>query len=83
MFAYLKNVIAANTTERVSAFLAVISGISLCFGFLSIIGFILFSTKNLNYPLVTITAGLVTLATFSKVDRTEPAKPDKTETTEG
>jgi hypothetical protein len=64
MFKYIKSLISADTKERVAAFLAVISGITLCFGFS-----ILIWQKNKGTELGVVTAGLVSLATFSKVDR--------------
>jgi hypothetical protein len=71
MFKYIKSLISADTKERVAAFLAIIAGITLCFGFS-----ILIWQNNKGTELGVVTAGLVTLATFSKVDR-EPPKEDK------
>jgi hypothetical protein len=71
MFKYIKSLISADTKERCSAFLAIIAGITLCLGFN-----ILIWQKNKATELGLVTAGLVTLATFSKVDA-EPPKEDK------
>jgi hypothetical protein len=70
MFNYIKSLISADTKERVAAFLAIIAGITLCLGFN-----VLIWQKNKATELGLVTAGLVTLATFSKVDR-EPPKPE-------
>lgn len=68
MFKYIKSLILANTPERVSAFLAVLAGISLCIGFFIILFLISFG-KVMSAELAIISAGLVSLATFTKIDR--------------
>ena len=66
---YLKAVIRGDTPERVSAFLAVISGIALVIGFLGLVVAITVYKQHLTTELLTISGALVTLATFSKVDQ--------------
>lgn len=66
-FEYLKAVIAGDTNVRVSAFLAVIAGIALCIGYLTLlIGLML--SKELLTAFIAVNAALVSLATFSKID---------------
>lgn len=69
MFQYFKDLIDKDNPARVSAFLAIIAGITLCLGFC-----ILVCQKDKATELGLVTTGLVALATFSKVDR-EPPKP--------
>jgi hypothetical protein len=66
---FLKAVIRGDTPERVSAFLAVISGIALVIGFLGLVVAITVYHQKLTTELLTISGALVTLATFSKVDQ--------------
>lgn len=66
---FLKAVIRGDTPERVSAFLAVISGIALVIGFLGLVVAITLYHQKLTTELLTISGALVTLATFSKVDQ--------------
>ena len=63
MFEYIKSLISADTKERVSAFLAVMAGVTLCIGFSIVIW-----QKDKKAELAIISGGLVVLATFSKVD---------------
>ena len=65
---YLKDVIRGDTPSRVSAFLAVLSGIALVIGFCAITLAITKYDKKLTTELITVSGALVTLATFSKVD---------------
>jgi len=74
MLEYIKSLISADTKERVAAFLAIIAGVTLCIGFC-----ILVCKSNKATELGIVTAGLVTLATFSKVDRSTEQKETKTE----
>lgn len=66
---YLKAVIRGDTPERVSAFLAVSAGLALIIGFLGLVVAITVFKQHLTTELLTISGGLVTLATFSKVDQ--------------
>ena len=66
---YLKDVIDGTTPSRVSAFLAVLSGVALVIGFMFITVAITKYSKKLTAELVCVSGALVTLATFSKVDR--------------
>lgn len=74
MFHYLRKVIDKNSPERVNAFLAVVAGLCLCFGFFLCLGAIVFYQMDLKVELGSMIAGLTALATFSKVDRPEPPK---------
>jgi hypothetical protein len=73
MFKYIAGIIDKDNPSRCSAFLAIIAGITLCLGFN-----VLIWQKNKATELGLVTAGLVSLATFNKVDR-EPPKEEKTE----
>ena len=64
---YLKAVIVGDNNVRVAAFLAVISGIALCVGYVTLL-FALVLGKELLTAFITVNAALVSLATFSKVD---------------
>ena len=66
---YLKDVIDGTTPSRVSAFLAVLSGVALVIGFMVITVAITKYNKKLTAELICVSGALVTLATFSKVDR--------------
>ena len=74
---YLKNVVREDTPERVAAFLAVLAGVALVVGFLGIVFAIVVLGKSLIYELGIVCGALVTLATFSKVDRDTPIPPPK------
>jgi len=66
---YFKDVARGDTPSRVSAVLALLAGITLVFGFVAITTAIVKYNKNLKTELITVSGALVTLATFSKVDR--------------
>ena len=64
---YLKAVIAGDTNVRVAAFLAVIAGIALVAGYLTLLIALVFE-KSVLTAFITVNAAMVALATFSKVD---------------
>ena len=68
---YFKNVARGDTPSRVSAVLALSAGIALVAGFVSLILAITIYKQHLATELATISAALVTLSTFSKVDRND------------
>ena len=72
MFEYLKNVISADSPERVSALIALIAGATLCLGFL-----VLIPQKGKSTELITVSAGLVSLATFAKDSVSKNKEKDK------
>jgi len=67
MLQFLKSLINRDTPARVSAFLATTAGLTLCLGFLITLSAIVFG-RPMTAELATITAGVVALATFNKVD---------------
>jgi len=66
---YFKDVARGDTPSRVSAVLALLAGITLVAGFIVITISITKYDKKLTTELITVSGALVTLATFSKVDR--------------
>lgn len=66
---YFKDVARGDTPSRVSAVLALLAGITLVLGFIAITVAITKFDKKLTTELITVSGALVTLATFSKVDR--------------
>lgn len=66
---YLQDVIREDRPERASAFLAVGAGVSLIIGFFVLLAAVVFWGQRLSTELITVTSGLVALATFNKVDR--------------
>ena len=58
---YLRDLIAADKPDRVSAALALLAGVCLCIGFLGTI----FRVDHVK-ELAIVSAGLVSLATFAK-----------------
>lgn len=79
MIQYLRSLITAGTRDRVCAFLAVVAGISLCLGFVGTVVWMGYKGRLDNTSLITISGGLVALATFSKVDQ-QPTVAPKQET---
>ena len=69
-FAFLQRVISADSPERASALLAVIAGSTLCLGYMTLLIALVYG-KELLTAFITVNAALVSLATFSKVDRTD------------
>ena len=66
---YFKDVARGDTPSRVSAVLALLAGITLVIGFIAIVIAVTVYKQKLTTELVTVSGALVTLATFSKIDR--------------
>lgn len=66
---YFKDIARGDTPSRVSAVLALMAGITLVAGFIVITIAITKYDKKLTTELITVSGALVTLATFSKIDR--------------
>ena len=66
---YFKDVARGDTPSRVSAVLALLAGVTLVIGFIAIVVAVTIYKQNLTTELVTVSSALVTLATFSKIDR--------------
>lgn len=89
-FAFLNRVISSEHPERASAFLAVASGIALIIGYIAMIIAITRYDKKLTTEFIAINAAIVSLATFSPVDRkpntvipSKISKPEDKETLQG
>ena len=66
---YFKDVARGDTPSRVSAVLALLAGVTLVIGFIAIVVSVTIYKQSLTTELVTVSGALVTLATFSKIDR--------------
>ena len=65
---YFKDLARGDTPSRVSAVLALLAGLTLVAGFITITVAITVYKQKLTTELITVSGALVTLATFSKVD---------------
>ena len=71
MLEYLKKVINKENPERVDAFLAVTSGISINVGFIIVIVGLLFTHQPLQIPLGLILTALIGLVNWNKTDKSQ------------
>jgi hypothetical protein len=76
-FSFINRVVSADNPERVSAVLALIAGLVLSIGFMFVVVAITKYDKKLTTEFIAINAALVSLATFTPVDR-KPAQPPTT-----
>ena len=72
---YLKDVIASDKSPRISALLALIAGLALSLGFLTLT-VAAFLGKEIKTEFVSVSAALVSLSTFAKDGEKKPKSED-------